>query len=240
MGQLIDDLMRLNGLDQELRRLREQLEAGPARIRAAEENLEALRAAQKEKEDLLHQTRAQADARSVDVQEREGQIGKLKGQLNICKTNAEYNATQKQIDGIEAERESLELEALELMESVDTVKVEVAEARKAVGGTEAKLAEDRGEVESELAGVRDREEKLAGERDAFSRNIDEDILPVYNRILERRPNGALAGAKDMACQACFVKMPPQDFNLTIQAKQVVRCKSCGRILYFVESNEYDD
>ena len=72
MGQLIDDLIRLNGLDQELRRLREQLEAGPTRIRAAEEKLEALRAAQKEKEDLLNHTRAQADTRSVDVQESSG------------------------------------------------------------------------------------------------------------------------------------------------------------------------
>ena len=45
MSEMIDNLMRLNEFDQKLRAMRDALEAGPARIRSAEDNLAALRAA---------------------------------------------------------------------------------------------------------------------------------------------------------------------------------------------------
>jgi predicted nucleic acid-binding Zn-ribbon protein len=71
---------------------------------------------------------------------------------------------------------------------------------------------------------------MEAKRNGLASEVDRDHLKVYERVLARHNNFAIARVEDKVCQGCFISVTAQDVNLLMQGK-FVQCKSCSRILF---------
>ena len=235
MASPLADLKKLQQLDLAILSLKEQLADPPRRlgerrdaVHRAKADLEAKKAEIKETQKDLHEL-------EVDLQDGEEKLERNKVLLNQAKTNDEYSTLQSQIETITRKNGKVEEAILEKMDRVDALQEELAAAEAAVEAEEAALKASEGEVEAEVARLGEQVEGRIAERNAMAEGIDAEAVKTYERILEKRTDGALAVVEGKVCQGCFTRLPPQWINLIQIDKELVTCPQCGRIVYLAES-----
>ncbi len=167
----------------------------------------------------------------IDLGQKEAQIQKLQAQLFQLKTNKEYAAMGKEIEGFKADKSVLEEETLKLMEEVDQVKAHLISEREALKAKESSLRTALAQIEEEKRQIEASIEKLKSTRLTLIPRADPNVLSRYERILERKEGLALVPVKGDACGGCHIVLPPQMINEIQLATRLILCESCARILY---------
>ena len=237
----IEVLKNLQEIDRRLahyRRMREyeprRLAEQQAAVAAAEAKLKSLG----EKHIGVHKD---ISKRELDVKTRQEKINRLKGQMLAATTNKEYQAFLKEVSLEEAERARAEDEILEMMLSTEAFAKEEAAVTGAIGEAKASAERVAGEVKAAVAEAMAQEAKLAEERKAVASALDADTLRKYDSLFRSRNGEAVVAATYEAgsqgeegrymCRGCFVPITHQMLNLLMIGKDIITCKSCGRILH---------
>ncbi len=76
-------------------------------------------------------------------------------------------------------------------------------------------------------------QELRGRRVGLIVGVDPEHLGLYQRVLDRRRNFAIARVEGQICQGCYMRLTPQNVNLLMQA-MFVQCSNCTRLLYLGE------
>ncbi|MBI2931252.1 MAG: hypothetical protein HYY16_06345 [Planctomycetes bacterium] len=246
----IEALMPLQQVDQEIHRLRMQRDEKPralapleARLARAKENLEGVRAE-------IKALKLEGQKREHSVKELEDKIQKLQAQANMARKNDEYQAFQKEISGIKADKQRIEDGLLDIYMQVDEKgkleKVRDSEVKAADG--ECAIA--RKQNEAEIAELDRKISELAARREELAGAVDRELLARYDRVLRVKDDGvALAPIviyesiedegvrKYWGCGGCSVGVTSQDVNEVRRAKDILSCRSCSRLLYWPEEGK---
>src|SRR5271169_4758012 len=235
----IENLLKLQDTDKEIRRLQDEVAEFPRRIAAIEQQL-AGHKAQLEKAQAAVKT-DEAARRKYDtaINDLRGKISKYRDQSLDVKTNDQYKALLHEIQFAEKEIAANEDKILELMVNADARDKEVKAAQ-------AELKAETAEIEKEKEDARQRtaeDEKLLAEwrarRDQIRTAVTEDLLRHYERVSKFRGSG-ISEVRDHQCMACRVMLRPQTYNEVRSGQQTVVCDSCQRILYFNPADELAD
>jgi predicted nucleic acid-binding Zn-ribbon protein len=232
----IENLLKLQDVDKEIRRLHDEVAELPKRVAVIEQKLAGTKA---------QLDRAQAGVKADEAGRRKyetnisglrGKISKYRDQSLDVKTNEQYKALLHEIQFAEKEITSNEDKILELMVNADTRDKEVKAAQVDL---KAEMAEiDKEKEQARLRTAED--EKLLAEartkRDQLRTGIREDLLRHYERVSKFRGSG-ISEVRDQKCMACQVMLRPQTYNEVRSGKETVVCDSCQRILYFNPKEE---
>jgi hypothetical protein len=210
-----------------------QIEAIPGEIAKEEAGIKALEAA------LLDQDKAfkQLEVRRLDLEGEvaaaEEQIVKYKTQQMQVKKNEEYTALEHEIKTLKDKIAALEDSELQIMEQAEIQQAELEEAR-------TRTAEERHTLEAHIELLRGNLASFQSELDdaqaAVSEcevGIDDAVLQQYRYVksqLKRPP--VVAELSDGRCQGCHLKVSGEVESAARRGQDLVRCDSCGRILYF--------
>src|SRR5712691_10855942 len=232
----IENLLKLQVADKEIRRLQDEVAELPKRVAAIEQKLAGTKA---------QLERAQAAAKGDDAARRKhdstisdlrGKISKYRDQSLDVKPNDQNKALLHEIQFAEKEIAATEDKILEIMVNADTRDKEVKAAQ-------AELKDETAEIEKEKEEARQRtaeDEKLLaewrGKRDQIRAGVNEDLLRHYERVSKFRGSG-LAEVLDHKCMGCQVMLRPQTYNDVRTGQQTVLCDSCQRVLYFNPAHE---
>lgn len=230
--KLLVDLQKVDG---EIYRLRRRLEAQPAEAARLKEEHQRLTQGLQQVEARYKALEVKRNQKENDLGQKEEQIKKLQVQLFQVKTNKEYTAMQKEIEGFKADKSVFEEEVLKLMEEIDGAKAQVASERDQLKTREADLKSKLDGIEQESQRSKASIEELKGKRGAVVPKVDPTILAQYERILERKEGLALVPVVGDSCGGCHMILPPQAVNEVQIATRLVPCEKCARILY-VETN----
>jgi len=232
----IEKLLQLQTADQEIRKLREEIAELPKRIVAIEQRLAGTKAQLEKARTAAKADEANRKKFETAIQDLQGKISKYRDQSLEVKTNEQYRALLTEIQFAEQEIRINEDRILEVM-----VNAEVRE--KQVKAAEAELKAETAEIEKEKEEARrvtaEDQKKLAewnAKRDGLRREISEEVLRRYDRVLKFRGSG-LAEVRDHKCMGCQVMLRPQTYNEVHNSEQIVFCDSCQRILYFDPAHE---
>jgi len=232
----IENLLKLQDTDKEIRRLQDEIAEFPKRVAVIEQKLAGTKA-QLEKAQLAVKS-DEAARRKYDtaINDLRGKISKYRDQSLDVKTNDQYKALLHEIQFAEKEISANEDKILELMVNADTRDKEVKAAQ-------AELKAETAEIEKEKEEARQRtaeDEKLLAEwrakREQLRTGVNEDLLRHYERVSKFRGSG-ISEVRDHQCMACRVILRPQTYNEVRSGKETIVCDSCQRILYFNPKEE---
>jgi predicted nucleic acid-binding Zn-ribbon protein len=226
----IENLLKLQDVDKEIRRLQDEIAQFPKRIAAIEQQLAGTKAQLEKAQAGVKADDAARRKHETTISELRGKISKYRDQSLDVKTNEQYKALMHEIQFAEQEIAATEDKILELMLNTDARDKEVKAAQ-------AEMKAETAEIEKEKEDARRRtaeDEKLLadarGKRDQIRSGINEELLRHYERVSKFRGSG-LAEVQGQKCMGCQVMLRPQTYNDVLNGKTTVVCDSCQRILY---------
>lgn len=218
---------KLLALAEEKAALPEALQAARAAITKADEEVGRLRgelkALQVKKKDL-----------ELESSEKLEAVAKYQKQQFEVKTNAEYQALQKEIVNRQVENSRIEDKTLEVMLEIEEHEKKIKAGEEVVKAKGADLAAQEKKVAEEGARVEARIASLKAERDALLPGIDAAVLRRYQRIFRNKQDTAVVPLTGYVCGGCHIHLPPQVAHLVRKGDELVICESCSRILYWAE------
>src|ERR1700727_17372 len=232
----IENLLRLQVADKEIRRLQDEIAEFPKRVAVIEQRLAGTKAQLDKAQPAVKADEAARRKYDTAISDLRGKISKYRDQSLEVKTNDQYKALLHEIQFSEKEIAANEDKILEIMVNADARDKEVKAAQ-------AELKEEAAEIEKEKVEARQRttedEKQLTewrGKRDQMRAGANEALLPHKEHVSNFRGSG-ISEVRDHKCMACQVMLRPQIYNDVRTGQQTVICDSCQRVLYFNSANE---
>ncbi|WP_456415247.1 zinc ribbon domain-containing protein [Oceanithermus profundus] len=229
------DLYTLQERDQELDKIKEQQELLPPELIEARKKwaeLSARLGQLKERYLTLQREYKQNDLEIKDLTAKRKQAEDEQMQSSSVREQTQFENRIQQLSTRIDELTELTMPILEEMENlaeqIQALEAEMAEMKPELDALEAKNAERVAQLEAEY------QEKLA-KREEMAASIPKNLLREYQAIRRARKGVgvALVYAKGgvYRCSACSVQLPTHVAQRVYQGQQVVRCPSCGRLLW---------
>lgn len=125
----------------------------------------------------------------------------------------------------------LEDRQLEAMIGAEEQEAAAQKAQAALEGVKGELAGQQAALRGEQMTLNRLLDKLSIERKAAVSDLDGDSLALYEKIRLARKGVAVTKVTNRACDACGVTLTAAILQAASSPVQLVRCTSCGRILY---------
>ncbi|MCD6404692.1 MAG: hypothetical protein J7M19_02580 [Planctomycetes bacterium] len=234
-------LKRLQKVDREIAHLRKMKELEPKR-------LSDIRSEAEETEKRLgwlgeHHAQMQRKTSKIelDIKSRADKISRLKNQMLKASTNREYQSFIKEVSLAEVEKNRVEEDLLETMIEIESFTEREKEIKAKIEEVSKKVEEIRKEVDVALGEIASREGELQKTREEVAVSLDAESLRDYERLFRARNGEAVVLAAYQpgtshnegcyVCTGCYMPLTHQMVNLLLMGRDLVTCKSCGRILY---------
>lgn len=234
VAELLLNLIELQGADKEIFDLKRQLAEIPTRLKSLDLELEAANSGVKKKEEELKAFQLKRKEKEIDLETKENNIKKIQGQLYQVKTNNEYNALEKEIAGLKADKSLLEEEILGIFDRVEAAEKDVAGAKKIFDEDKKRIDAEKGKATITKTEIESKLVEFQEKRKTIVPMIDKETLSRYERILNSKDGMALVPVRGDNCGGCFVHLPPQVINEIRIKEEIIYCERCARMLFTEE------
>ncbi len=231
MRPSLQAMLELQKRDQELEQLTAERDSLPERLRKQQALIDDLQTDLDAHQKHIHDLRLDIDQRDRHFKGAEAKIAQLKSQLRQMKTNKEYSALMREIQGYEMDNTRLEDEILEAMTALDSVEEEQRTIQQKLGTAQDQYQELTREVSQRQAELDESIASITGERQKLAPTIDAQELADYERVRRALGTSAIVPLVDGVCQGCNMPVTPQSANLVLAGRELIRCHHCQRILY---------
>lgn len=229
--QQMELLKDLQGLDQELSRIRE--------------NRQKLEGEQQEIVAELGRVQAMIDSLAADIavlEERRGElrqalllersnVEKAEGRLPEIKTQKEYLAVLKEIDAAKKINKDLSDRIQERENEIAALEQEKAEKEQELSDLKARVEARCGEIRQSLEESGKELEEKSSQRENHLQPLPVALRKRYQLLMERRAGIAVVEARNGTCLGCNMHLPPQLFNSLFRADEIQSCPHCNRLLF---------
>jgi len=228
LAQVVD----LQDLDLEIAGLQREVHRIPREVADGEQLLNSSRGAwdqARERLAALEQLRRRKERELEDVTAEQR---KRQGRLFEIKTNQEYAAVLKEIEGLKERRSKLEDEILGAFDDIEAAQSAVRDESARFQEREKVFQQERTTKEGEFRWVQGELERLQEERRRQANRVEASLLQTYQRLLRSRGGLAVVPVKDGSCLGCHVALTPQTYNELRKGEVFLSCANCQRILYW--------
>ena len=234
--EAVAKVMRLQALDERIRRLREERDEKPRLLAQDRRRLEEARARLAEAERKAKDSHRAADRKELDVRTREEAVRKLEGQLNAATSNKVYSELLLNIRSAQADIEKMEESILAMMDETEALEGEAERVRVEVRGADEEFREAEQAVAAQVTALDEVLAKKTGIRGVLAAEVDPEVLAVYDRVREARKGIGITavevdGEGTHFCRSCQMTVTVQDISVATAGNKVVQCRSCNRILF---------
>lgn len=230
----LQQLIALQNLDNNIRRLQTELEAIPRRRaeieREFDQRASEVRGLETRRDDARHE-RVRLEK---EISEQRTRADRADRNLMSSKRQDEYTAAIREADAARKQISSFEtqiLEQMEIFEQAEAALMErAAEITSLNSDRDARLRSYDEETRAQATEL----ETSRAERERIFSALPRSMSALYNRISARIRDGiAVAEARNGACAACFMALRPQVMAQVRRGEEIVTCENCNRILYYV-------
>ena len=231
MAKAIEQLLALQTCDQEIRRLRKEMEDIPLRKQQIESRLGAHKEGLVQAEHALLEAKAGIKHLEGEIEEGRRQIQKFREQQLQIKSNDGYKALEKEIATAQSAIRKLEDRELEAMETVETAGAEAQSRRDSLAKEQKRVEEEIKAFLARSAGLDGELKAKEAERKTLAAEIDPKWLARYERIFAKQRDSAIALVEHGTCGSCHMKLSPSQVVEARKPDTLTLCDFCGRMLY---------
>ncbi|PYV27568.1 MAG: hypothetical protein DMG24_04385 [Acidobacteria bacterium] len=211
-----------------------QIDALPSQIQSLETELSDFLRAHEDRKLRLNTNQKERRDLEGEIQIIQGKISKHKDQLYQVKTNEQYRAMLKEIEGEEENIRKIEDRVLEKMLEAEALQKQVQDAAARLEGEKARVDTEKNRLESVRRAADEDRAQLLARRRVLAEGLSEPVRETYERVRAGRHGVAVAEVRDGFCGGCHVRLRPQMYNDVRANASILTCESCSRILYYVE------
>jgi predicted nucleic acid-binding Zn-ribbon protein len=228
----ISILYRLQQIDSQLDNARISLQSieielsDNSLIQEAKQNV--LQSEQKYQVELKKQRESENKSYDVRVKIELSEASLYGGKIQNPK---ELQDLQNEVASLKRLMITLEDHELESMLAVEEAESNLTHAKEAVTAIEARQIEHSASLNGEKTKLLGQIERLEAERNAAIPPISASELALYDQLRKARNGVAVVKVSSKACGACGATLTAAVIQSTQSPGQLVRCPTCGRILY---------
>lgn len=226
-------LIELQQTDSKVAELTRQIGDLPAQIKQKEAELSEFLRHHEEHKARLAANQKERKELDTDIQTIRAKISKHRDQLYEVKTNEQYRAMLKEIEGEEARISKIEDKILEKMVEAENLQSLVQDAAARLDSEKARVGAETRRLESEKQSLTGECAGLEKQRQGLADSLDSSLLATYERVRRGRAGMAVAEVREGICSGCNVRLRPQMYNDVRHNESIVYCESCARILYYL-------
>jgi uncharacterized protein len=232
MSPALEKLLVLQDRDTRIARLKAEAARLPGELAAIEARVKTEAAKLESARSRLKQLEAERKKLEIDAEAKRGQITKYRTQLFQIKSNTEYQALLKEINGLEAQVQAVEDHELEFMEQVEQLQPLLREEQQLLADLTARAGSEQAELQQRGELIRQELTQLQAERAGLAQQVEADILARYDRLLRSKGDVAVVPVQHGNCGGCHLHLAPQVVHNTRHDSELTSCDYCGRILYW--------
>ncbi len=229
----IKGVVELQQLDLQIAEMTKLIDSLPGQIQKLQSQLDNFIAAHEDRKKRLATNQKERKDLEGDVKEIQEKITKHKDQLYEVKTNEQYRAMLKEIEGEEGNIRKIEDQILEKMMAAEEIQKNIQEAAARLDGEKARVAAEIKHMQDERQKDMNEREQLQARRKEVAAALSESVRELYERTRSHRTGLAVAEVREGLCTACNVRLRPQVYNEVRSDEAVLTCENCGRILYYL-------
>jgi len=159
------------------------------------------------------------------------QIKKYETQQNAVKNSREFDALAKEIELNKLDMELGEKKIREFGYLKEAKAKAIEDAKEIFESKKKDLIKKKEELERIIEETEKEETEFAKKAEKAEKSIEPRLMGSYNRIRESYRNGlAVVAVSRNSCGGCYAVVPPQRQAEIKQAKKIIICEHCGRIL----------
>ncbi len=232
MREDLAQIVGLQNLDLEIARIQREVEEIPREITELEQQLQTSRREWDQAREHLASLEQLRRRHEQELEDVTAEQRKRQGRLFEIKTNQEYTAVLKEIEGLKERRSKLEDEILELFDQIEAGQGAVRNEEFLVHEREKTCKQERTAKEGELRRLQVGLDRLQEERRRQAARVEAGLLQTYQRLMRSRDGIAVVPVKDGSCLGCYVGLTPQTYNELRKGNVLLTCANCQRILYW--------
>ncbi len=224
------ELYRLQEVDQELESDEQTYKRISSQIGESEAVTTARNRLNSERQNLEEISHQQHTV-EWEIEDISAKLTKVEEELYSGRTTSpkELTGLQQEIDSLKAKRSKLEDQVLELMEKVELSTANVTSLDTELKRLEAEWENQQKEMSAELKELEAAISGLKNRRESLVAEIDPQLIEVYNELKKQRGT-SVARVEQGICRGCRISLPVTELQ-RVRSGELVRCSSCGRILF---------
>jgi len=217
-SQLDENRLRLEELE---KLLNDQTE-----LRKAEEISKEAETKLAEEQKKLRLAELNVKDQRIKIEQNEATLysGKVRNPKELQDIQNEVASAKRYLDILEDRQ-------LELMVTEEETEAAVEQIHAELLNVQARNAEQQAHLLAEKTSSLQNQERLDVERKAASNALTADEMDLYTQLRKNRRGIAVAKVIDRTCSACGTMLTPALVQSANSPTQLVRCSTCGRILF---------
>ncbi len=232
MLEILEKLLVVQDRDRRIAQLKAEAVRIPAEISAAEQRVKAEAARLEDAKNELKHIESERKKLEIDADAKRAQITKYRNQLNLIKSNTEYQALLKEIARSEDDIRRVEDVELDFMEKLEKLQPALKEEQAQLKDVTAKGEIERADLQKRARLIQEELAQLADERAKLATAVDSDMLNRYERLIRSKGDAAIVPISRGNCGGCHLNIPPQVVHDAKSGNDLTSCSYCGRILYW--------
>lgn len=226
----IERLLVLQDRDKKARALRTELKNLPIERKNLEQKLADARQLAGDAKTRQRNAEVEQARLETEIRSRRDQINKYEAQKLQTRKNEEYQALNHSIEHVRKEISGIEDRQLELMETLESLKPEVARSEKAAAEAASLVQRQLADLDTKGKNLETQLAELEASREKYAGGLDEDLLDTYKRLFNSKTE-ALVALNHEVCSGCHMKVTASTAAATRAGKSIVHCEQCNRLLY---------
>jgi predicted nucleic acid-binding Zn-ribbon protein len=235
----VKTLIVLQEVMSQVRRLDDEKQKIPlevADLKSLFEEREASFLAAEQEFEILKRQRIEKER---EIEEERDKVERAKAKLMSIKTNKEYYAMIKEIEGTRRTNVAREEELLSILGQYEDSEKRLAERKADLDEVSGRYRVRMVDIDARMGSFDEEIGKLDQRKRQVTSSLEPSLVRRFEMIFERRDGLAVVAAKDYSCMGCHMNIAPQLFNLLQREDQIHTCPNCNRVVYF-EATEVEE
>jgi predicted nucleic acid-binding Zn-ribbon protein len=238
MGAILDALHRLQEVELQIAEINRVIQRKVSVVKKQQLRIAEIDAKISTQQLSLRTDQMEADRLDLDVKSREAEIAKLRGALNLAKTNKEYSVVLTQLNTTKADNGKNEETVLIKLTQLDVKRKQITDLQDEKK-TEAQRLEEFKAAQAEAENKsKDRLKSLLASRKKAEADVPTAALDRFRRVADKNEGEAMAiilrtnpKREEYACGGCNMSITIEQVNAVMSRDEAVLCNVCGKILY---------
>lgn len=206
----------------------------PKKIEGMNKEIKGIKDKVEKEKGMIEELEKERKRKEKELDVEKEKVKKFESRLYEVKTNKEYQALLKEIEGTKETNDKTEEEIIIIMEKVEELKKDFESSLTHFKKREKESENEKNRLEKEINSMDKTIMDLKQSRDKLLSTVSDNLRATYNTLIEKRNGIAVVNVKNGVCLGCFMNIPPQLFIEVTKNRQLILCPSCNRIFYFID------